>query len=117
METAENQTVTSTPLTSLKAGVTVSTYGPETVTDRRATNGLATRFKPGVSGNPYGPKPGYRQVFSAGFLRDLAEVWQAEGRGAMLRAAKTQPAIFFAVCARLIPSDVKLTVEQSGENA
>ena len=31
----------------------------------------------------------------------------------MLHTAKTQPATFFAVCARLIPSDVKLTVEQT----
>ena len=31
----------------------------------------------------------------------------------MLHTAKTQPTTFFAVCARLIPSDVKLTVEQT----
>ena len=31
----------------------------------------------------------------------------------MLHTAKTQPATFFAVGARLIPSDVKLTVEQT----
>jgi hypothetical protein len=31
----------------------------------------------------------------------------------MLHTAKTQPATFSAVCARLIPSDVKLTVEQT----
>jgi hypothetical protein len=31
----------------------------------------------------------------------------------MLHTAKTQPATFFAVCARLIPSDVRLTVEQT----
>jgi hypothetical protein len=81
--------------------------------DPRARNGIATRWQSGKSGNPAGPKPGYRQAFSAGFLKDLAEVWQTEGRDALLRAAKTQPATFFAVCARLIPSDVKLTVEQS----
>jgi hypothetical protein len=31
----------------------------------------------------------------------------------MLHSAKTQPATFFAVCARLIPSDVKLAVERA----
>jgi hypothetical protein len=46
------------------------------------------------------------QAFSAGVLKDLAEVWQAEGGGTMLHTAKTQAATFFAVYARLIPSDV-----------
>jgi hypothetical protein len=30
----------------------------------------------------------------------------------MLKTAKTNPTVFFATCARLIPQDVKLTVEQ-----
>jgi Family of unknown function (DUF5681) len=70
-------------------------------------------WQPGQSGNPNGRPVGTRQAFSAGFLRDLAEVWAAEGKGTMLHTAKTQPATFFAVCARLIPSDVKVTVEQT----
>jgi hypothetical protein len=57
-----------------------------------------TPWKPGQSGNPNGRPVGTRQAFSAGFLKDLAEVWQAEGRGTMLHTAKTQPATFFAVC-------------------
>ena len=77
------------------------------------TDGQPTRFRPGLSGNPNGRPVGSRQVFSAGFLKDLAEVWQAHGKDTMLHTAKTQPTIFFAVCARLIPSDVKLTVEQT----
>jgi hypothetical protein len=70
-----------------------------------------TPWPKGASGN--GRSVGIRQAFSAGFLKDLAEVWKAEGKGTMLHTAKTQPATFFAVCARLIPSDVKLTVEQT----
>jgi hypothetical protein len=70
-------------------------------------------WPPGVSGNPNGRPVGSRTAFSAGFLKDLAEVWRAHGKDAMLHTAKTQPATFFAVCARLIPSDVKLTVEQT----
>jgi hypothetical protein len=31
----------------------------------------------------------------------------------MIKTAKDQPTTFFAVCARLIPSHVKLTVEQT----
>src|SRR4029079_15233973 len=75
------------------------------------TDGQPTRFRPGLSGNPNGRPVGSRQVFSAGFLKDLAEVWRAHGKDTMLHTAKTQPTTFFAVCARLIPSDVKLTVE------
>jgi hypothetical protein len=56
---------------------------------------------------------GARQTFSAGFHRDLAEVWQAHGRDSMLHTAKTQPSVFFATCARLIGPEVKLTIEQS----
>ena len=72
-----------------------------------------TPWKPGPSGNPNSRPIGTGQAFSAGFLKDLAEVCRAEGRGTMLHTAKTQPTTFFAVCARLIPSDVKPTVEQT----
>jgi len=69
-------------------------------------------WPPGVSGNPIGRPVGSRTVFSQAFLKDLAEVWSKEGREAMVKTAKTNPTVFFATCARLIPQDVKLTVEQ-----
>ena len=69
-------------------------------------------WQPGQSGNPNGRPVGSRTAFSAGFLKDLAEVWSDEGREAMVKTAKTNPTVFFATCARLIPQDVKLTVEQ-----
>jgi hypothetical protein len=72
-----------------------------------------TRWKPGQSGNLNGRPVGTRQAFSAGFLRDLAEVWSEEGRETMVKAARANPATFFAVCARLIGPEVKLTIEQS----
>ena len=31
----------------------------------------------------------------------------------MLYTAEKQPAVFFATCARLLPNDVRVTVEQS----
>jgi hypothetical protein len=71
------------------------------------------QWKPGQSGNLSRRSVGSRHQFSGAFLRDLAEVWLAEGRGTMLHTAKTQPATSFAVWARLIPTDVKLTVEQT----
>jgi hypothetical protein len=78
----------------------------------RANNG---RYQPGQSGNPSGlpGRPlGSRAAFSQGFTRDLAEVWQAKGKQAMNWTADNQPAVFFATCARLLPNDVRVTVEQ-----
>src|SRR6516225_965514 len=66
----------------------------------------------GVSGNPNGRPVGSRTVFSQAFLKDLAEVWSDEGREAMLKTAKTNQTVFFATCGRLIPNDVRVTVEQ-----
>ena len=59
-----------------------------------------------MNGGPIGS----RQAFSAGFLKDLAEVWAEHGKETMLKTAEDQPTTFFA---RLIPSDVKLTLEQT----
>jgi hypothetical protein len=69
-------------------------------------------WPPGVSGNPNGRPVGSRSAFSAGFTRDLAEVWAEKGKASMLYAAEKQPAVFFATCARLLPNDVRVTVEQ-----
>ena len=56
---------------------------------------------------------GSRTVFSQGFLKDLAEVWASHGKQTMISTAQTNPAVFFATCARLIGPEVKLTIEQS----
>ena len=69
-------------------------------------------WPPGVSGNPNGRPVGSRSAFSAGFTRDLAEVWAEKGKASMLYTAEKQSAVFFATCARLLPNDVRVTVEQ-----
>ena len=70
-------------------------------------------WQPGQSGNLNGRPIGSRSAFSAGFTRDLAEVWAEKGKASMLYTAEKQPATFFATCARLLPNDVRVTVEQS----
>ena len=69
-------------------------------------------WKPGQSGNLNGRPVGSRSAFSTGFTRDFAEVWASHGKSSMLYTAEKQPAVFFATCARLIPNDVRVTVEQ-----
>src|SRR5262249_49193450 len=49
---------------------------------------------------------------SAGFLDDPAKTWRDKGRQTMEWTAENQPSTFFAVCARLIGPEVKLTIEQ-----
>jgi hypothetical protein len=72
-----------------------------------------TPWKPGQSGNLNGRPVGSRTAFSNGFLTDLAQVWQQHGKDTIVHTAKTQQAVFFATCARLIGPEVKLTIEQS----
>ena len=51
----------------------------------------------GVSGNPNGRPVGSRSAFSAGFTRDLAEVWAEKGKASMLYTPEKQPATFFGL--------------------
>jgi hypothetical protein len=82
-------------------------------TDVRSNVRNLTPWKPGQNANPNGRPIGSRTVFSDNFVRDLASVWSEEGRETMVKTARSNPAVFFATCARLIPNDVRVTVEQS----
>ena len=74
---------------------------------------ISEPWRPGQSGNLNGRPVGSRSTFSAGFTRDLAEVWAEKGKASMLYTAEKQPAVFFATRARLLPNDVRVTGEQS----
>lgn len=67
-------------------------------------------WQPGQSGNPNGRPLGSKTAFSAAFLRDLQEVWAEHGKTSMEHTAKSNPEVFFATCARILPRDVQLTV-------
>ena len=48
-------------------------------------------------------------------VRAFCKTWPQlpeEGRETMVKTARTNPAVFFATCARLIPNDVRVTVQQ-----
>jgi hypothetical protein len=82
-----------------------------TVTDKQLAN--LRPFQPGQSGNVNGRPLGSRTAFSAAFLRDLAETWAEHGKATMVHTARVNPEVYFATCARLIPKDVQLTIEQT----
>ena len=69
-------------------------------------------WKTGQSGNPNGRPVGARQNFSEAFLVDLRDVWAEYGKETMVSTAQKEPVAFFATCARFIPKDVQLTIEQ-----
>ncbi len=67
------------------------------------------RFGPG---NQLGGRPkGSRHKITEAFLRDLSEVWQSHGRGALLRMIEEEPGGFVRAMASLVPKEAKLQVE------
>lgn len=44
-------------------------------------------------------------------MRDLAASWGQSGATVLQRVAKENPSSYFAVCARLLPSDVAVTIQ------
>ena len=82
-------------------------------TPGRAENKQARAVK--ASGNPNGRPVGHRtrHQFSAAFAVDLAEVWAEHGKSSMLHTARSNPETFFAVCSKLVPKDVELTIRQN----
>jgi|SRR6516162_6039925 len=70
-------------------------------------------FPPGASGNPNGRPPGHhtRHLFSEAFMRDLSASWGVDGPKVLARVAKENPSGYFSVCARLLPSDVAISIQ------
>jgi hypothetical protein len=44
-------------------------------------------------------------------LRDLSTSWSRDGAAVLQRVAKENPSSYFAVCARLLPSDVAISIQ------
>jgi hypothetical protein len=65
------------------------------------------QFQLGHSG---GRPKNSRNKLQAGFLRDLAEAWELEGKEALRIMVKEEPSKFVQVCASLMPKEVALEV-------
>src|SRR5262245_30328666 len=66
----------------------------------------------GNVGGPGRPK-GSRNKFAQQYIDDFYEVWQQEGKSALIRAARNSPARYIAVAAALIPQHFKVEHEHT----
>ena len=51
---------------------------------------------------------GSRRAFSADFIRTLADDFRLNGRQAIEKVRKTQPAAYMKICALLVPREMKV---------
>ena len=70
---------------------------------------LKPRWQPGESGNPAG-RPARARLTEA-FISDMSATWSQHGATVLSDLARTQPAAFAGLCAKLIPQDVQVSLE------
>jgi hypothetical protein len=69
-------------------------------------------FKQGVSGNPYGNRHRTRHLLNQEFMQALLLNFRHQGKKAIEKVARNQPAAYLKILALLVPREMK--VEHSG---
>jgi len=69
-------------------------------------------FKPGVSGNPHGNRHRTRHLLNQEFMQALLLNFRHQGKKAIEKVARNQPAAYLKILALLVPREMK--VEHSG---
>ena len=69
-------------------------------------------WQKGQSGNPAGRPKGARNLLSESVLKELISHWEANGRDAIDRNCKEQPAAYLRAVLSLVPKDFAMTVER-----
>ena len=72
----------------------------------------AMTFKQGVSGNPHGNKHRTRHLLNQEFMQALLLNFRHQGKKAIEKVARNQPAAYLKILALLVPREMK--VEHSG---
>jgi hypothetical protein len=70
-------------------------------------------YQPGQSGNPQGINAGRpaRVRLTEAFVGDFAKSWAAEGPKVLSTLARTQPAVYAGLAAKLVPAEVAVSLE------
>ena len=69
-------------------------------------------FKPGISGNPHGNRHRTRHLLNQEFMQALLLNFRHQGKKAIEKVARNQPAAYLKILALLVPRELKL--EHSG---
>ena len=66
------------------------------------------QFKPGNLANPGGKPVGTRNRLQGGFMRDLADDWDAHGKLAIQQCREKSPETYIRVVASLMPKELEI---------
>ena len=69
-------------------------------------------WQKGQSGNPAGRPKGARNRLSESVLKELISHWEENGKDAIDRTCKEQPAAYLRAVLSLVPKDFAMTVER-----
>ena len=70
-------------------------------------------WQKGQSGNPAGRPKGARNLLSESVLKELISHWEENGRDAIDRTCKEQPAAYLRAVLSLVQKDFAMTVERN----
>ena len=65
-------------------------------------------FKPGVSGNPHGNRHRTRHLLNQEFMEALLLNFRHEGKRAIEKVARNQPAAYLKILALLVPREMQI---------
>ena len=82
------------------------------IENKSANTESAMTFKQGVSGNPHGNRHRTRHLLNQEFMQALLLNFRHEGKKAIEKVARNQPAAYLKILALLVPREMKL--EHSG---
>jgi hypothetical protein len=78
------------------------------VENKSATWRIAMTFRRGVSGNPHGNRHRTRHLLNQEFMQALLLNFRHEGKRAIEKVARNQPAVYVKILALLVPREMQV---------